>query len=63
MWGLPEYGGSVSSTLEFRCAIIDDSVLLLRRQQDDAKSWFGDRSSALTQFCFQLAYPFFRQLA
>ena len=43
--------------------VFDDSVLLLRCQQDDAKSWFGDRSAALTQFCFQLAYPFFRLLA
>ena len=43
--------------------VFDDSVLLLRRQQDDAKSWFGDWSAALTQFCFQLAYPFFRLLA
>ena len=43
--------------------MFDDSVLLLRCQQDDAKSWFGDWSSTLTQFCFQLAYPFFRLLA
>ena len=43
--------------------MFDDSVLLLRYQQDDAKSWFGDWSSALTQFCFQLAYSFFRLLA
>ena len=43
--------------------MFDDSVLLLRCQQDDAKSWFGDWSATLTQFCFQLAYPFFRLLA
>ena len=45
------------------CAIHFSIGNLLRRQQDAAKSWFGDRSSALTQFCFQLAYPFFRLLA
>ena len=43
--------------------VFDDSVLLLRCQQDDAKSWLGDWSAVLTQFCFQLAYPFFRLLA
>ena len=43
--------------------MFDDSVLLLRCQQHDAKSRFGDWSSTLTQFCFQLAYPFFRLLA
>ena len=43
--------------------MFDDSVLLLRCQQDDAKSRFGDWLSTLTQFCFQLAYPFFRLLA
>ena len=43
--------------------VFDGSVLLLRCQQDDAKSRFGDWSSTLMQLCFQLAYPFFRLLA
>ena len=43
--------------------VFDDYVLPLRCQKDDAKLRFDDWSSAPTQFCFQLAYPFFRLLA
>ena len=43
--------------------VLGDSVRPLRCQEEDAKLRFGDWSSMLTQFRFQLAYPFLRLLA